>query len=141
MIRKLRKTEIDDIADIWLDTNLTAHSFISAQYWRNHFNMVKELFLQAEIYVYENEKGIQGFVGLEGEYIAGIFVRGQAQCQGIGKCLLNFVKDRKERLRLHVYQKNMRAIRFYQREAFEIQCESLDEDTGEKEFVMIWQRK
>ena len=141
MIRKLRKTEIDDIADIWLDTNLTAHSFISAQYWRNHFNMVKESFLQAEIYVYENEKGIQGFVGLEGEYIAGIFVRGQAQCQGIGKCLLNFVKDRKERLRLHVYQKNMRAVRFYQREACEVQCESLDEDTGEKEFEMVWQRK
>ena len=50
-------------------------------------------------------------------------------------------KDKKEKLRLNVYQKNMRAIRFYQREGFEIQCEGLDETTGEKEYVMIWQQK
>lgn len=50
-------------------------------------------------------------------------------------------KHQKEKLHLSVYQKNTRAIRFYQREGFEIQCENLDEDTGEKEYVMIWKRK
>ncbi|MBD8944756.1 MAG: GNAT family N-acetyltransferase, partial [Ruminococcaceae bacterium] len=43
------------------------------------------------------------------------------------------------KLHLNVYQKNARAISFYQREGFEIQCEALDEATGEKEYVMIWQ--
>ena len=51
------------------------------------------------------------------------------------------IKDKKDALRLNVYQKNTRAIHFYQREGFEIQCEGLDEATGEKDYVMIWQQK
>lgn len=35
--------------------------------------------------------------------------------------------------------KNTRAISFYQREGFEIQNSGLDEATGEKEYVMVWQ--
>lgn len=138
MIREFDEKDIDQIAAIWLDTNIKAHDFIAAQYWHSNFNMVKEMFSQAEIYVYEDEKKIQGFIGLNNEYIAGIFVSDKAQSQGIGKSLLNFVKNRKDKLHLNVYQKNTRAIRFYQREGFEIQCESLDENTGEKEYVMMW---
>ena len=42
MIRKLQKTDIDRVADIWLDTNLKAHDFIPAKYWKNNFQLVKE---------------------------------------------------------------------------------------------------
>ena len=141
MIRELQKTDINKVADIWLDTNLKAHYFIPAQYWKSNFDSVKALLPQAEVYVYENGKNIQGFIGLSGEYIEGIFVSGEAQSQGIGKLLLNFVKDRRTKLCLNVYQKNPQAIHFYQREGFQIQCESLDEATGEKDYVMIWQQK
>lgn len=141
MIRELQKTDIDSVADIWLDANRNAHDFIPLQYWQSNFELVKEMFSQAEVYVYENEKKIQGFVGLSDEYIAGIFVSGEVQSQGIGKLLLNFVKGRKKNLHLSVYQKNTRAICFYQREGFEIQREKLDENTGEKEYVMIWKAK
>mgnify|MGYP004563481437 FL=1 len=34
---------------------------------------MKEMMSQAEIYVYEDDKMIQGFVGLSNEYIEGIF--------------------------------------------------------------------
>ena len=44
------------------------------------------------------------------------------QSCGIGKLLLNYIKDKKDRLQLNVYQKNARAISFYQREGFIIQC-------------------
>ena len=50
-------------------------------------------------------------------------------------------KDKKVSLQLNEYQKNARAISFYQREGFIIQCEGLDEDTGEKEYTMLWKRK
>ena len=74
MIRRFTNADIDKVADIWLDTNIKAHSFIPAEYWQNHFEIVKEMFMQAEIYVYENDDRIQGFVGLNNNYIAGIFV-------------------------------------------------------------------
>ncbi|MCI5610359.1 MAG: N-acetyltransferase [Roseburia sp.] len=141
MIRSLQKADINRVADIWLDTNLKAHSFISAQYWESNYELVKEMFSQAEVYVYEDGQKIQGFIGLSDKYIEGIFVSEKMQSQGIGKLLLNYIKDRKDVLHLNVYQKNIRAIHFYQREGFEIQCEGLDEATGEKDYVMIWQRK
>lgn len=56
MIREMRKTDINKVADIWLDTNIKAHDFIPAQYWKNNFELVKELLLQATIYVYENHQ-------------------------------------------------------------------------------------
>lgn len=96
---------------------------------------------QAEVYVYEVAEEIQGFVGLSGEYIEGIFAADEMQSQGIGKRLLDHMKAIKDTLHLSVYQKNTRAIRFYQREGFVIQYEGLDESTGEKEYAMLWQRR
>ena len=140
MIRKLQKTDVIKVADIWLDSNIKAHDFIPAQYWKSNFELVKELLLQATVYVYEHNQEIQGFIGLNDEYVEGIFVSDEMQSQGIGKLLLNFVKEKKTKLYLNVYQKNTRAIHFYQREGFEIQREGLDEVTGEKDYVMVWQR-
>ena len=139
MIRELQKADINKVANIWLDTNITAHYFIPAQYWKSNFELVKELLLQATVYVYEDKQEIQGFIGLSNEYIEGIFVSAEMQSQGIGKILLNYVKGKRNNLLLHVYQKNTRAISFYQREGFEIQCNGIDEATGERDYVMAWQ--
>ena len=141
MIRELRKVDINKVAEIWLDTNIKTHYFISAQYWQNNFELVKELLLQATVYVYEHNQEIQGFIGLNDEYVEGIFVSDEMQSQGIGKALLNYAKDKRSKLLLNVYQKNTRAISFYQREGFEIQYSGLDEATGEKDYVMAWQQK
>ena len=141
MIRKLRKADINKVADIWLDTNIKVHYFIPAQQWKRNFDLVKELLLQATVYVYEDKQEIQGFVGLSDEYIEGIFVSAEMQSQGIGKILLNYVKGKRNNLLLNVYQKNARAISFYQREGFEIQCNGIDEATGERDYAMAWQRK
>ena len=141
MIRELRKADINKVANIWLDTNIKAHYFIPVQYWKSNFELVKELLLQATVYVYEDKQEIQGFIGLSDEYIEGIFVSDEMPSLGIGKFLLNYAKDKRSKLLLNVYQKNTRAISFYQRERFEIQCNGIDEATGERDYVMAWKRK
>ena len=118
---------------------LKAHFFISEQYWISNYEFVKELLPQAEVYVYEDDKMIQGFIGINDEYIEGIFVSDEMQSRGIGKMLLDYIKDKKDRLQLKVYQKNVRAMSFYQREGFTIQSEEMDEFTREKEYVMNWE--
>lgn len=112
MIRELRKADINIVADIWLDTNIKAHYFIPAQYWKRNLELVKELLLQATVYVYEDNYEIQGFIGMNGEYIEGIFVSEAMQSQGIGKILLNYVKDTSSKLLLNVYQKIYRPYLF-----------------------------
>ena len=138
MIRKLQNGDINRVTDLWLKTNLEAHNFIPGQYWTGNYEAVKKMLPQAEVYVYEDNKIIQVFVGVQDKYIEGIFVSGKMQSHGIGKALLDYIKDKKARLQLNVYQKNVRAISFYQREGFTIQSEGLDEFTGEKEYVMEW---
>ncbi len=60
------------------------------------------------------------------------------QSKGIGKQLLDYVKEQNSTLTLHVYQKNIRAVSFYQREQFSVQSEGIDADTNENEFTMVW---
>ena len=86
----------------------------------------------------DNANQIDGFIGLNNDYIEGIFIKDAAQSKGIGKQLLDQVKKIKSTLKLNVYQKNERAIQFYLREEFSIQSECVDDNTGENEFTMVW---
>ena len=142
MIRAFRENDLYVVMQIWLDTNIKAHSFIPKKYWTDNYAMVKDILPQAEIYVYEddNTSQIGSFIGLTDNYIEGIFVREAIQSKGIGKQLLNYAKEIKSSLRLNVYQKNTRAITFYQREQFVIRSEIIDDSTNEKEFIMTWSK-
>ncbi len=142
MIRVLQEFDLTVIMQIWLTTNIRAHDFIPKEYWTDNYKTVKNILPQAEVYVYEDNhtKQINGFIGLTNDYIAGIFIKHTAQSKGIGKQLLDFVKERKPKLSLHVYEKNMRAVKFYQREQFIIQSENIEKVTNEKELKMVWNK-
>lgn len=142
MIRALKENDFTAVMQIWLHTNIEAHKFIQKEYWTNNYTAVKEMLPQAEVYVYEDDSTHQivGFIGLTDNYIAGIFIKEDSQSKGIGKQLLNYVKERKSFLSLKVYQKNMRAVSFYLREQFVPQSESMDDNTNEKEFIMNWSK-
>ena len=143
MIRKFENLDLDAVMQIWLQANLDAHVFIPASFWRGHFEIVRDMLPQAELYVHENEatRQIDGFIGLTENHIEGIFVVKSARSKGIGKALLDYVKSRKPRLYLSVYQKNERALAFYRREQFAVQSEGIDEDTNEAEIQMLWTRQ
>ena len=142
MIRTFSENDLFSVMQIWLDTNIKAHSFIPQSYWTDNYAMVKDILPQAEIYVYEDSdtNQINGFIGLTDNYIEGIFVREGLQSSGIGKQLLDYAKEIKSSMRLSVYQKNTRAIAFYQREQFVVRSESIDNSTNEKEFIMTWSK-
>ena len=138
MIRSLKITDLDTVMQIWLEGNLQAHHFIVAEYWQQIYDFVKQMLPQSKIYVYEDEKfnRIKGFIGLQDEFIAGIFVQKDARAQGIGRQLLNYVKSLKHSLKLSVYQKNELAIKFYQKNGLEVVREQSDDATNETEFLM-----
>ena len=142
MIRKLEEANLDAVMQIWLDTNIKTHDFISAEYWSGNYEMVKSLLPEAEVYAYEDDATgeIVGFIGLIDTFVAGLFVKDGMQSKGIGKQLVDYAKDQKERLSLTVYQKNERAIGFYQRELFEVDTEQVDENTNATEYVMVWDK-
>ena len=143
MVRKFETQDLDAVMQIWLQANLDAHAFIPASFWEAHFEMVRDMLPQAELYVHENEvpRQIDGFIGLTENHIEGIFVVKSARSKGIGKALLDYAKSRKPCLTLSVYQKNQRALAFYRREQFTVQSEGIDEDTNEADIQMLWTRQ
>ena len=142
MIRQFKKNDLPAVMQIWIDTNIKAHDFIPKEYWESNYEIVKEILPDAEIYVHEDVTAgfIDGFIGLTDNYIAGIFVKEDKQSKGIGKQLLNYVKNIKPNISLSVYQKNTKAVRFYKREQFQIVSENVDDITNEKEFIMEWNK-
>ena len=143
MIRKFENLDLDAVMQIWLQANLDAHAFIPASFWEAHFEIVRDMLPQAELYVHENEapRQIDGFIGLTENHIEGIFGAESARSKGVGKSLLEYAKSCKPYLTLSVYQKNERALAFYRREQFTVQSEGIDEDTNEAEIQMHWTRQ
>lgn len=140
MIRKMELRDLDAVMKIWLDSNEQVHDFVPEEYWKNHFEEVRSILPEAEVYVYESEGKIVGFAGMMEDYIAGIFVAEKFRSKGIGKILMKYMKEKKQKLRLSVYVKNQAAVRFYQRENFQIRTEGVDDAVGEAEYEMIWER-
>ena len=143
MIRKFEARDLAAVMQIWLHGNLDAHAFIPVSFWTGHFEMVRDMLPQAELYVHEDKdtQQIDGFIGLTENHIEGIFVAESARSKGIGKALLEYAKSRKPCLTLSVYQKNERALAFYRREQFAIHSEGIDGDTNEAEIQMLWTRQ
>lgn len=130
--------DLDQVMELWLNGNIEAHDFIPRNYWESNAPMVREQLLQAEIYVYETDGKILGFVGLQGDYLAGIFVDRHARSMGIGGQLIHYVQKIRRTLTLNVYRKNQRAMEFYLREGFSVLSEDIDEATGETDIVLSW---
>ena len=140
MIRRLNDNNIDAVMQIWKEENIKAHNFIPKEYWEEKFNYVKSILPSAEIYVYIDKNTIEGFIGINNNYIEGIFIKEINQNKGIGTALLEKVKQLKPKLILNVYEKNKKAIKFYEKNGFKIIKENTDKEKNEKEYTMIWEK-
>ncbi len=143
MIRKFREEDTVKVMTIWTKGNFEAHSFIDKDYWLLNFNKVKDEYLkESETYVYVENDTIKGFISLlNNNFIGALFVRKEYRRQGIGRKLINFVKDKYDRLELQVYEKNVDAMLFYASLGFVNKKIQIDEDTNEKEYVMEWSKE
>ena len=141
MIRKFEMKDTKQVMQIWLDVNMDAHNFVQGDYWLSNYQSVQKQLLQADIFVYEQDEEIQGFVGMTDDYLAGIFVDKKCRSMGIGKELLECVKQNYPVFSLNVYQKNRRAVDFYLREGLFIISKGIDEDTSEADYTMVWNKE
>jgi len=143
MIKEIEQTNIDAVMKIWLADNIDVHYFIPERYWVDNYNVVKEKYLPiAKTFIYEEDSTIKGFISIiEGFFIGALFVAKESQKQGIGLQLINYCKGLYPKLELAAYVDNIGAIKFYKRCDFEIQAEQANEDSGFREYIMVWNEK
>ncbi|SNS28451.1 putative acetyltransferase [Anaerovirgula multivorans] len=144
MIRKLNvnEQEINKIMEIWRESTIEAHRFISQEYWLKSYEVVKEKYLpMAETYVYLDENEIKGFISiLQGEHIGALFIDINCQGKGIGKKLIEHIKEIYDSLTLAVYKENKKAVNFYEKVGFIKKYEKLNEETNESEYSMSFEK-
>lgn len=143
MIRKFKEEDTTKVMAIWTKGNFEAHSFIDKDYWLLNYNKVKDEYLKkSETYVYTENNDIKGFISiLNNEYIGALFIKNEYRRSGIGRKLINFVKEKYNKLTLNVYEKNINAILFYTKLGFINQKIQIDDKTNEKEYVMEWRKE
>ena len=140
MIRNFEKNDINAVMEIWVNENIRTHNFIAKEYWKDNYEYVKDILPKADIYVYILDEQVVGFVGVNNNYVEGIFVDINNQHSGIGTSLLDRIKENKDSLTLNVYKKNANAIKFYEKNNFIITSENIDKDTNEIEYTMTWSK-
>lgn len=143
MIRKFREEDTVKVMTIWTKGNFKAHNFIDKDYWLLNFNRVKDEYLKkSETYVYTEKDEIKGFISIINDgYIGAVYVSIDSLRQGIGRKLINFVKEKYDKLTLNVYEKNVNAVLFYVSLGFVNTKIGIDKETGEKEYKMEWRKK
>ena len=142
MIKELNLNQLDEVMKIWLDANIDAHDFIPKEYWIDNFDLVKQMLPSADIYVFDENNVIKGFIGIIDQgYIAGIFVKKQYQREGIGQKLLEYCKSKYPYITLNVFMKNKNALNFYYKNNFKVFNKHLNEETKEFEYTMFFGKK
>lgn len=141
IIRPMEPTDLQEIMKIWLQANIDSHPFISPEFWRRHICEVKKDIASAEVFVYSINNAICGFIGMQDDYIAGLFVKTHSQGCGTGTALLEKAKTVKNKLRLSVYEKNHSAVNFYRNNGFSVYSDNVETETGECELSMHWEYK
>jgi len=141
IIRKFNDFDLKRVMRIWYDGNLEAHDFVDKEYWDRNFGYVKRALPQAEVYVYEINGYVTGFIGVDEGYIAGLFVDKEYRGMGIGTKLMEYIKEKYDFFTLHVFENNYGAVTFYENRGLLKKEESVNEDLGEVEYLMYYRRK
>lgn len=98
---------------------------------------MKRVYLPAsETFVYQHETDVLGFISMVDNHIAVIFVKPEEQGRGIGKQLIEFVKNKYPLLTLGGILKKCEVDKFFKKQGFVITGEKVEENAGEMETLM-----
>ena len=141
-VRKANKNDLSRIAEIQVfNYRLYFYPiFKSDEYYFNELS-VPSLMKEYEsgldsLYVYDDGV-VKGFIKIEGTYIARLFVEPVLQNASIGSRLLEYAIKEHNADHLWALEKNVKAIRFYERHGFALTGEKKPEDGTSENLVLL----
>ena len=147
-IRKAKKEDVSRIAEIYVFNNRinfypifkdTLFSFHELQV----VPLAKSLLVDSDTldntYVYDDHQIIKGFIYTKDKEIKKLFVDSFFQGQNIGEKLLEYAMEYQDISFLWALEKNIRAIKFYQRHGFSLTNEKKYEEGTDEYLVKLIQ--
>ena len=144
MIRKATKEDLARIAEIQVfNYRLYFYPIFQSDEYYFHELQVPSLMREYEsrtdgLYVYD-DGAVKGFIKIEGTYIARLFVEPVLQNASIGSELLEYAVAEHHADHLWVLEKNVKAMRFYERHGFSATGERKPEE-GTAEYLLLLRR-
>lgn len=147
MIREMHSEDMKRVSEIWLEDSIRLHAFFpeAERIWRQrlpHFLLETRTAIG---YVCEAVGAVNGFITMRGSdhYVYSVYVDFCLRGHGIGRDLLDHAKTLTNHLHLHVYEKDVDAIRFYEKQGFITvgRRREPEKETGELKSYMRWERK
>lgn len=117
MISKAHDSEFVYLFDIWEQSVLATHDFVS----KSDFELIKDEvipigFTMVELYVYKNQSGnILGFIGIKNNKVEMLFISPKHFGEGIGSLLLDYAISEFNIKIVDVNEQNQKALEFYQK--------------------------
>ena len=134
--------DLGELLDVWYRASLLAHSFLPEGFLETERQQIAERWLpMAETMVYETGGRVVGFLSLVGNEVGGIFVDPDHQGRGIGRALMDGARDSRPFLELSVFEANSIGRGFYDAYGFESVDRHIDEDTGQPELRLRFERE
>lgn len=131
MIRPYKKSDEDEVADVWYQASLIAHSFLSEEFLISERQMLSERWLpMSETIVYEADGRVVGFLSLVGNEVGAIFVDPNHQRQGVGRALMDAAHEARPFLELEVFEANSGGRQFYEAYGFRLVGRHTNEASG-----------
>ena len=145
-LRPAARTDAERIAAIFISSRLAAMPYLPLLYTESEIlEWIEAIVLRNSLVTLavSDDGGAGGFASSRGGVLDHLYVAPQLQGRGLGTLLLDAAKEESAgRLRLHVFQRNLSARRFYQRRGFslvELRDGSSNEE-GEPDAVYAWAR-
>lgn len=125
MIRPYQATDLRKTARVWFNAGSKAYPYLP-DFQALTSTKAEQVFAEViagpdEIWVFEYEASICGFIALQDSYIDRLYVDPEHQGKGIGKKLLEHAKaEHPTFLSLHTHQANHEARGFYEQAGFAV---------------------
>lgn len=123
MIRKFKPADTISTAQVWYRSGKDEYTYLpmfQALDEDEALTVFKSLILQhCEIWVYQSQSAICGFLAMQGSYIDRLYVDPAQHRKGVGVALLKHAMQLSpDGLQLHTHQQNHRARKFYEKSGF-----------------------
>lgn len=131
MIREYKPEDQQQTLDVWYNASVIAHHFLDEAFFeQERKNLSEGSFSNVETWVYEQDGKIVGFIAMIENEVGGLFVGPDFQGRGIGRQLMDHVRQSREYLELEVFKENAIGRRFYNRYGFKLVKEQTNKETG-----------
>ena len=138
-IRAFSNEDKDIVMQIWLRTNIDAHSFLDESIWHQRYEAARNSLSASNTRVYDDGQ-VRGFIRITDDVtISALHVDANAQHSGIGTRLLDHAKATRSCLNILVYKNNESAVKFLLNRGFVISEEIKRENR--MEYLMEWSAK